>query len=140
MTKKTIILIACSKTKLPRTAKAEDLYQGALFKKTLQYAKRLQHDEIYILSSKYGLVALDQEIAPYNLTLKTTLAQYRMAWTQKVINQLEKVSNLKEDHYIIFAGLAYRRYLLPRMESYSIPFENIKNGRQMHILDKLLKK
>ena len=67
---KRVALIACVKMKLPNKAKAEYLYTSPLFKGNLQFAKTLNPDEILILSAKYGLVELYDEIEPYDVTLK----------------------------------------------------------------------
>ena len=66
---KTIIIISCISKKLPHKAKAKDLYISALFKLSFQYAKSLNVNDIYILSAKYGLLPLDQEVEPYEQTL-----------------------------------------------------------------------
>jgi hypothetical protein len=72
---RTIALISCGKSKRREKAPAQQLYTGALFQKSLAYARRIKSDEIYILSAHYGLVELTQEIAPYEKTacLRATL-------------------------------------------------------------------
>jgi hypothetical protein len=62
-------IISCVKTKLDHTAKAKDLYISDLFRKNLAYAKKMKPDHIFILSAKYGLLGLDDRIAPYEKTL-----------------------------------------------------------------------
>ena len=64
-----IVLIACSSRKGFKPAKAADLYQSSLFRKSMAYAQSLRPDEIHILSAKHGLLRRDAEIAPYNVTL-----------------------------------------------------------------------
>lgn len=66
---KRIILISCVKTKLDHPAKAEDLYISDLFVKNLTFARKLKPDYIFILSAKYGLLKLNDRIAPYEKTL-----------------------------------------------------------------------
>lgn len=48
---------------------AKDMYVSDLFKKSLEYARRLNPAKIYILSAKYGLLELDDMIEPYEITL-----------------------------------------------------------------------
>jgi hypothetical protein len=66
---KKIVLISCVKMKLSYRSKAKDLYTSTLFRSNLEYTRRLTPDAIYILSAKYGLVGLEDEIDTYNLTL-----------------------------------------------------------------------
>ena len=62
---KRIVLIYCVKTKLDHPTKAEDLYISNLFKNYLAYARYIKPDLVFILSAKYGLLKLDEQIAPY---------------------------------------------------------------------------
>ena len=66
---KKIVLISCVAKKLNYKAKAKNLCISPLFKKSLAYAYLLKPDKIFILSAKYGLIDLDEEIFPYNETL-----------------------------------------------------------------------
>jgi len=108
-----IALISCVSKKRSSASKAADLYTSALFKLNLQYTRQLNPDDIYILSAKYGLVALDDEIEPYDVTLNTMGVTERKAWANKVIEQLASRCDLQQDHFIILAGERYRQYLLP---------------------------
>ena len=65
-----IVFLSCGKTKAKHTCKACEMYQGDLFKKSFEYAKKLNPRKIYILSAKYKLLELDDIISPYELTLK----------------------------------------------------------------------
>ena len=63
-----LFLIACAKTKRSTRSPARDLYRSPLFLKSLAYAE--QHaDDVLILSAKHGLVELDAELDPYDLTI-----------------------------------------------------------------------
>ena len=57
-------------------------------RKNLHYALKLAPDKIFILSAKYGLVGLDEEIEPYDLTLNTMLAKEIKHWADGVLHQL----------------------------------------------------
>jgi len=60
------IIIACSKLKNRiKRGKATDIYNGYLFKLAVEYA-RLNKYDIYILSSKYGLIKGDTIINNYD--------------------------------------------------------------------------
>jgi len=131
---KKIVLISCVSKKLPHKAKAKDLYVSSLFKYNLKYAHLLNPDKIFILSAKYGLVGLEEEIEPYDKTLNTMHSEEIKEWANKIINKLEKMINLKEDEIIFLAGDKYRKYLIPHIHNYNIPLKGLGIGRQLKYL------
>ena len=133
---KKIVLISCVSQKRTQRSKAKDLYISTLFKKNLAYARRLNPNAIYILSAKYGLLNLETEIDPYNLTLNTMSASEIRSWAEKVLQQLSQEANLNDDHFIFLAGMKYRKYLLPHLRSYEIPLEGLTIGRQLQALSR----
>jgi len=131
---KKILLISCVSKKRTLKSKARDLYISPLFKKSLQYALKLNPDQIFILSAKYGLVSLDEEIEPYDLTLNTMQAAEIKVWAESVIRQLSNQTNLQEDQFVFLAGEKYRRYLVQHLAHVEIPFEGLTIGRQLQRL------
>ncbi|MEA3328081.1 MAG: hypothetical protein U9R53_12395 [Chloroflexota bacterium] len=101
---KKIVLIACVKTKLETPSKAIELYISHLFKKSLEYAQLLDPDCIYVLSAKYGLVSSEEVIEPYNLTLNDMHTFEIKKWSERIVNQLSLVTNLRNDKFVILAG------------------------------------
>jgi hypothetical protein len=97
---------------------------------------KLNPDTIYILSAKYGLLDLDAEIDPYNQTLNTMPAAEIRSWAERVLLQLRQVGDLRADHFILLAGMKYRKYLLPHMSSYEIPLEGLTIGKQLRFLSR----
>ena len=134
-----IVLISCVSKKLSYRAKAKDLYISPLFKYNLKYAKSLNPDRIFILSAKYGLLDLEEEIESYNETLNTMSSKDIKEWANKVINQLNKLANLKKDEIIFLAGERYRKYLISHISNYKIPLKGLGIGKQLKFLkDKFL--
>ncbi len=131
-----IVLISCVSQKLHYRSKAKDLYISSLFKKNLAYARKLIPDAIYILSAKYGLLDLETVIESYNLTLNTMSAAENRAWAGTVLQQLGRVADLKNDHFIFLAGEKYRKNLLPQISFYEIPMEGLTIGRQLQALSR----
>ena len=131
---KRFVLISCVSKKLPYRAKAKDLYTSTLFKKNMEYAQTLNPENIFILSAKYGLLDLEQEIGPYNQTLKEMSSLERKTWANKVLEKLNKVANLKQDEIIFLAGKSYRQYLIPHITHYRIPLEKMGIGKQLKFL------
>ncbi len=131
---KKIVLIACASKKVHHKAKAEDLYISPLFVGNLKYARSLNPDSIFILSAKYGLLELDKEVEPYNITLKDMPLSQVKTWADKVIEQLKEKTDLQSDHFIFLAGEKYRKYLAPHLASYKIPLQGMPIGKQLQYL------
>jgi hypothetical protein len=129
-----IVLISCVKKKLPYRAKAQVFYISTLFLFNLEYARSLKPDAIYILSAKYGLVSLEQEIDPYDLTLNTMGESQKKAWGQNVLMDLRQKADLVNDHFVFLAGKNYRKYLIPSIAYYEIPLEGYTFGEQLREL------
>jgi hypothetical protein len=129
-----IVLISCVKSKGTDRAKACDLYQGDLFRKCLAFGRSLSPDAIYILSAKYGLLALETEIEPYDETLKTMPAAQVKAWSARVLEQLRRVTDLRADRFTFLAPKRYRRHLLPHMDHYDVPMNGLGIGQQLSYL------
>ena len=129
-----IVLISCVKQKLPYRAPAAELYVSSLFRGSLCYARSLRPDAIYVFSALYGLVGLNDDIEPYDLTLKKTPAAERKAWAKKVLAQLREVSDLQEDQFVILAGRAYWQDLVPHINHYELPMDDWTIGERLHFL------
>ena len=136
---KKIILISCASKKLAFKSKAKDLYISPLFRLSLAYAKKLKPDKIFILSAKYGLLNLNDEIATYNETLNNKPVSDIKKWADKVVTELGKTVSLKSDMFIFFAGKKYRKYILPHIKYYKIPLKGLRIGEQLKFLKNKLK-
>jgi len=133
-----IVLISCASKKLSKKSKAREIYISPLFKLNLAYAKRLNPDAIYILSAKHGLLDLDTEIDPYNITLNNMSTSQRKTWAQSVAGQLGSRTDLHKDHFIFLAGQNYRKYLTPHIASCDIPLEGLSIGKQLQHLKRVI--
>ena len=143
---KTIVLISCASKKQRlapgKTAHAKDMYISPLFKKALAYANKSTHDDIYIISAKYGLLELNQSIQTYDETLKTKTVAERKKWSHDVLDSLvAKGYDLNKDRFIILAGKAYYKYLLGNdgLKNYECIYANKKIGEILHYLNGALK-
>ena len=133
-----IALISCSKEKKGYSCPARELYSASnLFSLSCQYAKKVA-DKIFILSAKYGLVAEDQIIPPYNQTLKEMNRQQQLNWASGVLDALERECNLSSDHFILLAGNTYCRDLIQCLPNHSLPLDGLRMGERMSCLKKLL--
>ena len=135
---KSIVLISCASRKLSQRAKAKDLYISTLFKLNLKYAQKLESDNIFILSAKHGLLSLDQEIEPYELTLNNMYADEVKLWAVQVLKQISEIYSIEETIFIFLAGEKYRRYLLPHLKNIETPLEGLGIGKQLQKLKELV--
>jgi len=129
-----IALISCVSKKLTHRTRAEELYISSLFKLNMKYARSLSPNKIFILSAKYGLLKLEDEIEPYNETLNEKKDSEIKEWAEKVLAQLAKEADLENDEIIFLAGEKYRRYLIPGIKNYKIPLEGLGIGKQLGLL------
>jgi cytoplasmic iron level regulating protein YaaA (DUF328/UPF0246 family) len=134
-----IVLISCASKKLKAKAKAKEIYISPLFKLNIKYALSLKPDKIFILSAKYGLLDLEQEIEPYNLTLNNFKEDEIKSWAEKILNELSRQANLKEDEFIFLAGEKYRKYIIPKINNYKIPLKGLGIGKQLKFLKENIK-
>ena len=135
---KRIVLISCASKKCAQRTKAKDLYISTLFRFNLKYAYSLKPDAVFILSAKYGLLDLDAEIEPYNVTLNKMTSQENRRWATLVIDALGERFDLKKDHFVFLAGNQYRKNLISAISSYEVPLNGLSIGRQLQFLRKAI--
>jgi len=121
-----VALIACSKSKnhLPLGGKPEELYSGKLLHRQLTHARRvlqLPDAHIFILSAKYGLVALCQQVAPYELALASLPAKERDMWGFRVVNELVHTVPGVVQVYLM-AGEVYRTAVIPYLDEWDVEY------------------
>lgn len=131
---KQVFLISCVKKKLTHPAKAREMYISPLFKFYLKYAVQHEPDQIYILSAKYGLLSLEEEISPYEKTLNQMPPDKIKEWASKVLKQINEVCSTEDSEFTILAGEKYRKYLLPNLKNCKIPLEGLGLGKQLQRL------
>lgn len=134
--KKLFVLISCVSQKLDEKAKAQDLYISSLFKKNLQFARSLHPDQIFILSAKYGLLELDDVIDTYNVSLNNLKSKDVRDWSNMVLSQLRRKTDIDNDEFVFLAGEKYRKYLMPHIQNFTIPMLGLKIGKQLQWLTK----
>ncbi|MFH0712073.1 MAG: hypothetical protein V1889_03105 [archaeon] len=129
-----VVLISCVSKKLDEKAKVKDLYISSLFRYNLRYACLLKPDKIFVLSAKYGLVGLDEEIEPYDKTLNGMNSVEKKKWADDVFVQLSNEIDVDRDEVIFLAGENYRKYLIERVKNFRIPLKGLGIGRQLKFL------
>lgn len=134
-----IALISCSKQKQNHLCMACEMYApSSLFSKQFEYAKS-SCDKVFILSAKYGLIAEDTIIEPYDVTLNDFSASEKSAWAVKVILELKQKTDIQNDTFYFFAGKNYYSGLIQNLPNYRLPLHGLAIGERLSKLDKLLK-
>ena len=132
-----VALVSCVKSKRPSAAPARDLYISPLFTALRCYAQS-HADRWYILSAKHGLLEPNKVIEPYELTLASMPKAARLAWAERVRNQLLQILPPNAE-IILLAGSRYREnlesFLLEHGFSVSAPLRGLSLGRMLHWLN-----
>lgn len=129
-----VVLLSCVKSKRSRRCCAGEMYTSPLFQKMMAYAESLKPKRIFILSAKYGLLTPSEIIEPYEKTLKGMKSAERHLWALKVISALRQSCDLEFDHFVLLAGDAYRKDLVPFIKQYTVPMEGLSFGKQLQWL------
>jgi hypothetical protein len=134
--RKTVFLVSCVSEKQDRPMPACELYCSRWFQKARAFAER-QAAEWFILSAKYGLVAPDQVIEPYQETLNEKTIEDRREWSKKVIRELRPRCT-PGTSVVLLAGEKYREFLMPALRELGcrvkVPMESLRIGEQLHWL------
>ena len=130
-----LCLVSCVKEKRSSAAAAKDLYTSALFTKTRRLVDAMDRPW-FILSAEHGLVHPEDEIAPYDTTLKTMGKDERREWAGAVRESLEPHLT-GVGTVAIFAGKPYREFLVPCLRRRGIEVHVLmrKIGKQLRWLD-----
>ncbi|MBW6425967.1 hypothetical protein KX729_31780 [Rhizobium sp. XQZ8] len=128
---KTVVLIAGGKTNNDASDAAEHMYRGDLFKLSLDYARSLSPNAIFILSAKYGVLGLRDEIEAYDKSLKYMALADRRDWALRVKNRLDGLASLSEDTFVFLTGQVCGQYLTQYMTRYDCPLMGLQYGQQL---------
>jgi hypothetical protein len=130
-----LIVIGCVQTKRAVASPAAELFDSPLFAGRRRYALKAGRPW-YILSAKYGLLAPDDVIGPYDVYLADQSAGYRRAWGEFVAAQLDRLeASLRGRTIEIHAGAAYvdplRRPLAALGAATTTPLAHLGLGEQL---------
>lgn len=128
-----IALVSCVSKKHLGTHPAEDLYCSNWFEKAKKHVKE-NYSHWYILSAKYGLLLPEAIVESYDTYLPETSLEYRRQWAHDVFNSIKRVNSITTE-INIFAGVTYRKYLVPLLETagykVNIPLSGLGIGQQL---------
>lgn len=118
-----VVLIGCGKSKQNKKCQAQNMYIGKYFKTCLDYAKTFKSD-VYILSAKYGLLSLEQEIEPYDKTLNTMSKSDSLKWKDTVEKQILE-SGIPLDEVVFVCGKNYSKHISKMFKKCVYPLEGL---------------
>jgi hypothetical protein len=130
------ILLGCVKTKLPGRHRAQDIYRSELFLGRRRYAESVAAPW-FILSAKHGLLAPDDEVDSYDVTLMDLSPSERAEWGRRVLAEVDRrLGPLSGKTVEIHAGFEYREYgvkrgLEMRGAKVVVPLEHANRGQQV---------
>ena len=131
-----VALVSCVKKKRGSAAPAGDLYLSQLFRGLRHYAEA-HADVWYILSAEHGVLHPEQVIEPYERTLNAMPKRDRLAWAERVEQQLLELLPADAE-VILLAGSRYREEIEPflRRQGFhvTIPLEGLGIGKQLQQL------
>lgn len=130
-----VILIGCVRTKRATASAAADLFVSPLFVGRHRFAMA-SGLPWYILSAKFGLLASDDVIGPYDVYLADQSLSYKRAWGEFVAAQLDRLEpNLLDRTVEVHAGAAYvdplRAPLAARGAKLVTPLARLRQGEQL---------
>jgi len=134
---KKIVLISCVSQKRTHRSKSERPCTSARYSRRTWPMPAVE-PECDLHSNRRNMASLiwKTEIDPYNLTLNTMSVGEIRSWADRVLQQLNQIANLQNDHFIFLAGIKYRKYILPHLRSYEVPFEGLPIGKQLQALSR----
>lgn len=126
------VFLSCVSKKRNYSCLASDMYISDLFKKSLAYATKITDPtNVYILSAKYGLLKLDEQIEPYELTLNTMNKKQRKEWANKILMQCKDKNISFDEEAIFLCGKKYREFLMDEFKNSIAPLKHMGIGEQL---------
>ncbi|MGH6945748.1 MAG: DUF6884 domain-containing protein, partial [Kiloniellales bacterium] len=115
-----------------------DLYASDWFSKARSYVESTSCPW-FILSAEYGLVAPNQIINSYEMTLNRMPIRERRRWAERVVGQMS--DRMPDAQTVIFlAGQRYREFLVNHLRRRGVavetPMEGLRIGEQLRWLSR----
>ena len=126
------VFLSCVSKKRDYPCITKDMYTSDLFNKSLSYATKIAKPEnVYVLSAKYGLLELNQQIEPYELTLNTMNMRQRKEWANKVLIQCKEKGVSFDEEAVFLCGKRYREFLMDKFKNSTAPLKHMGIGEQL---------
>lgn len=133
MTRYDLALVSCGAQKADSPQLARHLYRSTLFRLSLEHAEA-QAARVLILSARHGLVSPDQQLAPYDASLRHLGPMALLRWLQSVHETLP----VPAGRVLLLAGGVYLDKLRPELVrrgwQVDAPLERLTIGRRLQWL------
>ncbi len=124
--------------KSPKRSRAESLYISPWFKKVRKWIFREGISEWYILSGKHKLLDPQEEIEPYEFTIKDKGTEDQKKWANDVFKKLKDKIN-SSDRVVIYAPAHKREFLVELLRQngnpVEVPMAGLRQGEQLKWLN-----
>lgn len=128
-----LVLISCTKAKLPKAAPARELYSSPAFQMKRRLAEQAGASWV-VLSAKHGILRPDDVVEPYDETLTTMGVAARKKWARNVVPTLIQLAH-SSSHVVCLAGQHYIEFLVQPMAdarvNMSQPLKGLRQGEQL---------
>ena len=134
-------LVGCSSMKRDDAAPARLLYASPLFRSALALAEA-RHEFVYIISAKYELVTLDQEIEPYEKTIADLAKEWRAVWGTRVWGSIMTRHRDQDRQVTIYAGKEYASPIIRagfHQATFQQPLARLQVGQRLRWLSEQLR-
>jgi len=127
-----IAIISCKKLKQTYPCSVREMYsKSPLFRSQLEFCEIVGYDKIYVLSTKYGLVELDDTIEPYDMTLSKTLVLnaniVEKQHLENISNQVAEILNQIKGDIHFHTSVIYLDIVKDKL---TIPYRRLVQGKQ----------
>lgn len=108
-----VAFIQCVQQKRPGSHQAWELYTSAYFRRSFQLASLLVGDRsrIFVLSAKYGILALDDVVESYNISLHDLSSEQQGRWRDGIRKFVDKEVIGRKMTPVLICGDLYSRTL-----------------------------
>ena len=135
---KKIALISCDNKKKTGFNFVKDIdKESQLFKLSMNYGKSIA-DEIFILTTRYGLIKEKDYTTLYNETSEFKSEMENKLWALEILEQLNNFTNIHEDEYVILANQNYYKNYVKFLNKVELPLKNMSVDDKISYLKKEL--
>ena len=137
-----IALVSCCGEKASSTTPmpARQLYRSQLFRKSVAWVEK-QGLEWFVLSAAYGMIKPDEQLMPYNKTMRGASPDERAAWDQGVAQQIDAYTiDDAAVEITLLAGETYAGWV-PKVQAFANvaqPMKGMQIGQRLQWLTKQL--
>jgi hypothetical protein len=101
-----LVLIGCCAEKASHVAPAREMYRSQLFRKAMAWAEDRGHTW-RVISAAYGLIKPDEQLMPYDQTLRNISPELRAKWDRRIARALDVIADGGELRVTLLAGQTY---------------------------------